>query len=141
MLFRSCNRTNGAVVNFTATATDLGDSNVTVICTPPSGSVFPLGNNTVVCTAFDHSGNTNSCSFNISVVEISPVLGIKRQNQNVVIFWQDSCNPYVLEEAFSVIPPVIWTLAAPSFVDTNFINNLVVPMTNSTQMFYRLRYP
>ena len=60
---------NGAVVNYvTPTASDICDSNVTVVCVPPSGSVFMAGTNTVVCTATDDSGNTNACSFKIAML-------------------------------------------------------------------------
>jgi T5SS/PEP-CTERM-associated repeat protein len=34
---------------------------------PPSGSSFPVGTTTVTCTATDTSGNTNSCSFTVTV--------------------------------------------------------------------------
>jgi hypothetical protein len=36
---------------------------VALDCVPPSGSVLPLGNTTVICTARDPQGNTNSVSF------------------------------------------------------------------------------
>lgn len=57
----------GAVVHFTLpTATD-ECSEVTVAAVPPPGSTMPLGTNTVVCTAVDGDGNTNSCSFKVFV--------------------------------------------------------------------------
>ncbi|MEZ4686721.1 MAG: HYR domain-containing protein [Bacteroidia bacterium] len=36
-------------------------------CTPPSGSSFPVGTSTVVCTATDAAGNTVSCRFPVVV--------------------------------------------------------------------------
>jgi HYR domain-containing protein/carboxypeptidase family protein len=54
------------VVNFTTTASD-NCPGVVVVCTPPSGSCFPVGVTTVTCTATDASGNTATCSFTISV--------------------------------------------------------------------------
>lgn len=62
----------GAVVTYTATATDLVDGNVTVNCTPASGSTFPLGTTNVQCSATDLHGNTASGSFNITVVDTTP---------------------------------------------------------------------
>jgi len=59
--------TNGAVVNFNVTATDNCAGPVVVVCTPPSGSVFPSGTNIVTCVATDPCGNTNQCSFNVVV--------------------------------------------------------------------------
>jgi hypothetical protein len=45
-----------------------GATNVTVVCTPPSGSYFAPGTTTTVnCQATDCSGNTNSCSFTVTV--------------------------------------------------------------------------
>ena len=62
----------GAAVGFTVTATDDVDPNPTVVCTPPSGSVFPLGVTTVGCTATDGSGNSASGSFTVAVVDTTP---------------------------------------------------------------------
>ncbi|HKQ07160.1 MAG TPA: HYR domain-containing protein [Blastocatellia bacterium] len=42
---------------------------VTTACTPPSGSMFPIGTTTVTCTATDTSGNTATCSFTVSVFD------------------------------------------------------------------------
>ncbi len=39
----------------------------TVVCNPPSGTTFPEGTTTVMCTATDASGNTASCSFTVTV--------------------------------------------------------------------------
>ena len=39
----------GAVVTFTATATDTVDGSITPVCTPASGSTFALGPTTVTC--------------------------------------------------------------------------------------------
>jgi hypothetical protein len=43
----------------------------TVVCTPASGSVFPVGSTTVNCVATDTSGNTSSCSFTLTVYDVS----------------------------------------------------------------------
>src|SRR5262249_11210631 len=57
----------GAPVTYTATATDVADPAPTVSCLPASGSTFPLGATTVNCTATDHSGNTSTASFHVTV--------------------------------------------------------------------------
>lgn len=57
----------GEAVNFTVTATDTVDPDPIVVCTPPSGSTFPLGETTVNCTATDDIGHVTSGSFNITV--------------------------------------------------------------------------
>ena len=60
--------TNGGVATFTVTATDNCSGPVNVSCTPPSGSSFPAGTNTVVCVATDASGNTSQSTFKVIVL-------------------------------------------------------------------------
>jgi hypothetical protein len=58
----------GAVVTYTATATDLVDPSPTVTCTPASGSTFGLGATQVKCTARDAAGNTSAAkAFTVTV--------------------------------------------------------------------------
>jgi hypothetical protein len=56
----------GAKVTYTVTATDGGP--VTVSCSPPSGSVFPIGVTTVTCTATDAQHNVTTGSFTVTVL-------------------------------------------------------------------------
>ena len=55
-----------AVVTFTPTATD-NCAGVTVSSVPASGSVFPVGTTTVTVTATDAAGNTDVCTFDVTV--------------------------------------------------------------------------
>jgi len=57
----------GAVVTFTATATDNCPSSVTVVCEPASGSTFHIGVTPVICIAEDSAGNTAISSFTVTV--------------------------------------------------------------------------
>jgi predicted extracellular nuclease len=59
----------GAIVSFSATATDARDTNLIVTCAPPSGSQFALGATTVDCSATNSRNKTAEGSFNISVVD------------------------------------------------------------------------
>ncbi|MGZ8711375.1 MAG: HYR domain-containing protein, partial [Thermoanaerobaculia bacterium] len=59
----------GAVVSFSATAVDLVDGAVSVLCTPPSGSTFAFGTTTVECTAADAQENGSRGTFSITVVD------------------------------------------------------------------------
>ena len=56
----------GANVSYTAPATD-NLSTPTVACTPASGSLFPIGDTAVNCTATDAAGNSTTGSFNVHV--------------------------------------------------------------------------
>ncbi|WP_157502253.1 HYR domain-containing protein [Leucobacter celer] len=73
---------DGAVVTYTATAEDLVDGALTPVCTPASGSLFPITTpltvNTVTCTATDAAGNTSAPdSFVVSVLDTTaPVLDL-----------------------------------------------------------------
>jgi len=59
----------GAIVTFSATATDARDTNVVVNCAPPSGSTFALGGTTVNCSATNSRNKTAEGSFSITVVD------------------------------------------------------------------------
>ncbi len=63
---------SGAVVTFSASASDLVDGEVEVSCAPASGSTFPLGETNVSCSAADANGNAASGSFKVNVVDTTP---------------------------------------------------------------------
>ena len=63
---------NGAVVTYTASASDLVDGPLAPTCTPSSGSTFALGSTTVTCSVTDKTGNTGSASFQVTVVDTAP---------------------------------------------------------------------
>jgi Tol biopolymer transport system component len=69
------NRSDGAVVTYTVTATDADDPHPTVSCAPASGSVFPIGDTTVTCQATDASGNVGTGSFSVHVQGVDEQLG------------------------------------------------------------------
>jgi hypothetical protein len=61
-----CTKSN---VTYSATGSENCVSNLTVTFNPPSGSTFPKGTNTVLCTATDTSGNKAICSFTVTVLD------------------------------------------------------------------------
>jgi subtilisin-like proprotein convertase family protein len=68
---------DGAMVTFSATATDDVDGPLTPTCAPPSGSTFQLGTTTVTCTATDAAGNMASASFTVTVQDTTaPVISV-----------------------------------------------------------------
>ncbi len=63
----------GAVVAFPLpVATDTCSAVTNVTCSPPSGSLFPVGTTTVQCAATDAAGNRASCSFIVTVRDAQP---------------------------------------------------------------------
>jgi hypothetical protein len=57
----------GEIVTYSVTVVDEQDLGPSLVCTPPSGSLFPPGTTTVTCTATDFSGNQATCQFTVSV--------------------------------------------------------------------------
>ncbi|MBZ5560623.1 MAG: HYR domain-containing protein, partial [Acidobacteriia bacterium] len=53
--------------SWAATATDVVDGAVPVVCAPSSGSSFNVGTTSVTCTATDHAGNASAGIFTVTV--------------------------------------------------------------------------
>ena len=72
-------RTTGRTANvmFPPPTVTGGVAPVTVTCTPPSGSSFPLGSSTSSCVATDAQQRTDRCSFMVTV-EVIPLIGATR---------------------------------------------------------------
>lgn len=62
-----CESPQGAIVHYEAKADDLCGKVVLFECTPPSGSLFPMGITEVVCLAKDEYGNSNNGKFQVQV--------------------------------------------------------------------------
>jgi len=61
---------NSAAVSFSVYVSDYCCSNcVTLVSDPPSGNNFALGTTTVTNTATDTLGNSNSCTFTVTVIQ------------------------------------------------------------------------
>ena len=64
----NCDVNNTAtLVSYAVSASDACDPAPVVVCTPPSGSSFRPGTVTVTCLATDAGGNTNGCTFTVTV--------------------------------------------------------------------------
>jgi hypothetical protein len=63
---------SGAAVAFNVSAVDDKDGDVPATATPPSGSVFPLGETTVDAVATDFAGNRGTATFVVRVVDTTP---------------------------------------------------------------------
>ena len=59
----------GATVAYSVSASDNRDPNPVVICSPPSGNVFPLLVTNVSCVATDDAGNSASGTFQVVVLD------------------------------------------------------------------------
>ena len=94
---------SGAAVPYTASATDLVDSNRPVACVPASSATFPLGTTTVNCSASDTRGNSASGSFSVTVVDRTPpsitvpdpVTAVATSNSTAVVTYSASATDLV----------------------------------------------
>jgi large repetitive protein len=64
-------RPGGRLVSYTATATDSVDPNPTVTCSPPSGSLFPVGDTIVSCQATNAAGLVSAGSFTVTIESLA----------------------------------------------------------------------
>ncbi|HEX5010557.1 MAG TPA: HYR domain-containing protein [Planctomycetota bacterium] len=92
---------SGAVVTYTSpTALDDCDATPTVLCSPPSGSTFPVGTTPVICTATDDCGNSSMCSFNVTVTATNLVnvtvdlAGVSTPVTRCIHFVMSSCASF-----------------------------------------------
>jgi hypothetical protein len=86
-IIRDATSPAGVVVTYTASASDSVSPAVAVNCALPSGSTFPIGTTTVLCTATDGAGNTASGSFQVLVQAAAAQvanLAVVVQNFNLV---------------------------------------------------------
>lgn len=59
---------SSVLVTFAAPTVDGDVPPFTTVCSPASGSSFPVGTTAVTCTATDDEGATETCSFTVTVV-------------------------------------------------------------------------
>ncbi len=132
-----CNGTNGFQATFSATATDLVDGAVTVVCTPASGSYFPLGTNLVLCVAVDAHNNSTTCAFLVTVTDpVIPVLTVARSGTNVVVSWPASCTTYTLKGTAATVPAT-WSTVPEAVVLNGGNFEVTIPATGAAR-YYRL---
>src|ERR1051325_868329 len=67
-----CTSPTGAVVRFIPVVNSTCGGSVAVVCTPPSGSFFPMGTTNVNCIAQDLENHLAFCSFTVTVRDLKP---------------------------------------------------------------------
>jgi microsomal dipeptidase-like Zn-dependent dipeptidase len=104
----NCATAAGARVEFSVDVSDNCDSGPQLLCTPPSGSLFPIGITPVQCVATDAAGNASTNNFVVNVSGDCP----------------DNCLQLVcptnVEVTLGNFLPVVWGQAFPgTYVDYN----------------------
>jgi len=110
------NDSSGARVDYSVKAIDDVDGVLRPNCSPYSGSLFPIGETTVTCSATDNSGNSDKKSFVITV-NVSDVL-IPSWIRDVAGFW---CGDEIDDASF---------IEAIQYLINNDV--IVVPVTTSS---------
>ena len=109
---------------------------------PPSGSAFAVGSHTVTVAAVDGTGQTNSCSFTVTVLPgPAPRLSASLAGTNVVLSWPANAGCYALQFAPELRPGSsgLWTTYAGPYA-TNGSSILVTNGVSAGSQFYRLAY-
>jgi hypothetical protein len=107
-------------------------TNVTVTSTPPSGSFFNADTtNTVIVTASDLCGNTNTCSFTVAVTR--PVLGPITYTRTATTFTLNWANG-ILQSCTNLMKPSTNWVDVPGANPPSFTTNF-----SGVEEFFRLR--
>ena len=121
----------GAIVNFTVTGRDDCAPNVRVRCSPPGGSVFPVGVTRVTCEGADGNGNVSSCVFTVTVNKPTPLQITTLRPGTLELRWEGDA---IVEFTDVLDEEATWTpMLNP--VPTNFL----VLQPTGRQRFFRLQ--
>jgi len=116
---------------------------VTVVCNPPSGTVFPTGTHPVTCHAVDAAGNTSpNCTFTVTVITApAPVLTITLlPGGKVMICWETDCPGWRLQCTRDLNRPIMWLPVTEPVVTTGN-RHCVTLDPKGRHQFYRLVKP
>ena len=122
----------GVTMTFPATAHDAVDGIISVTCTPPSGSMFPVGHTTVRCTATDAAGNTATKNILIHVEPyVEPDADGDGFADNV-----DQCPNQASDtnNGCPVVPPVVPPTNGTSTIPTN--GTSTIPVNGTKLVIY-----
>lgn len=96
----------GAAVEYSVSAVDNCTAVPRIRCSPPSGSVFPVGDTRVLCEAADDSGNLGLCSFVVSVSPPPPLSLAHLGSGRLELCWTGDA---ILERAARIGEEADWT--------------------------------
>ncbi len=111
-----------AVVTYASSASD-ECSVASFTCSPPSGSTFAKGTTNVTCKAFDTHGNTNTCSFTVTV----------RDNQLPVINLKPAITDLVNNHTYRTFTLADFVASVPDNCDALSISNCVISQVTSDE--------
>jgi uncharacterized repeat protein (TIGR03803 family) len=129
----------GAEVQFVATASDACAGIVPVFSTPPTGSLFPVGTNTVLCWAVDPSGNSNSCSFTVTVLGATPTIAVPPQitDGNFVVRFAGTPTATYAIETVTNLDQGNWENLTNITASPSGDIELTIPVNSAPMRFFR----
>jgi pectin methylesterase-like acyl-CoA thioesterase len=104
----------GAVVNFTASATDAEDGQLSVTLSRQPGSTFPLGTTTVTGTTQDSKGLTATGTFNITV-----------RDTTAPVFQSLTASPATIAKANNKMTPIVISAGVADAVDSTLTTRII----------------
>lgn len=126
---------DGAIVTWGVVASDDCDPEVTVLCEPPSGSLFPPGTTLVRCVATDDSGNQSFCGFEVTVRESRPLEIVPHGPMGVLLRWYVAGKP---EMKSSLDPSEAWRPIDLPMEQTGHVRTMLYPVGRLGQVFFRI---
>jgi hypothetical protein len=121
----------GAVVNFSATATDDKDGNVPVAASPASGSTFPLGTTGVGLAASDAAGNTATASFDVIVKDTTAPVITAPANITAEATSSAGASVSYSASAYDIVDNSTAVAGSPASGSTFPLGNTTVTLTSS----------
>jgi hypothetical protein len=97
----------GGLVNYAATSASdncTPSNQIVTMCSPATGSSFPVGTTTVNCAAKDASNNTGTCSFTVKIIDAQAPVFTNGCPAAVTVTTQASC-PFATSAAASFTAP------------------------------------
>ncbi|HEY0548793.1 MAG TPA: immunoglobulin domain-containing protein, partial [Verrucomicrobiae bacterium] len=134
-----CTASNSAPVTFAATATDDCDPNPSLVCTPASGSTFPLGTNFVTCVATDANGNSTTNTFTVTVFKAAQptATNVNRSGTTVTFGFQTENGCTYRVEKTDSLSPASWSFLE-NIVGDGSVKIATDPDATVPMRFYRI---
>jgi hypothetical protein len=128
----------GAIVTYAVTATDDCTPQPRIRCSPPSGSVFPVGDTGVLCEAADGHGNVATCAFVVTVRPPRPLTATRLDGNRIELRWVGDAT---VESTDTLSDDPIWRRVDGTPTSSGLERLLVLPINPGHRFFRALPLP
>ena len=120
---------NGAPISYSVNATDTIDGPLTPVCTPSSGSIFPVGTTTVNCFATNGGGLTSTATFTVTV-------------QRTIVWYQDQYGLLNPDPTADPNNSGVCNLVAYAFgINPSAVDRSQLPTATSQNGYLQISFP